>query len=126
MFANVRTQAAEGAEFALLVTEDLFLYEHGPRFTTNVPALKRLFESFSAVEGIKYIGLTHGTMAPVVAEPSMISELELAVDRSVFTHPTSTHPEKRYQSLFIGIETGSPRLFKELMKGKGYPFRPEQ
>src|SRR5262249_38143390 len=37
-----------------------------------------------------------------------------------------TNPEKRYQSLFIGIETGSPRLFTQLMKGKGYPFRPEQ
>jgi radical SAM superfamily enzyme YgiQ (UPF0313 family) len=28
--------------------------------------------------------------------------------------------------LFIRIETASPRLFKELMKGKGYPFRAEQ
>jgi len=126
IIANVRTQAAEGAEFALLVTEDLFLYEHGPRFATNVPALKRLFESVLAVDGIKYLGLTHGTTAPIVADPNMIGELQLAVDRSVFTHPLSTHPEKRYQSLFIGIETGSPRLFTQLMKGKGYPFRPEQ
>lgn len=123
---NVRTQAAEGAEFALLVTEDLFLYEHGPRFAVNIPALKRLFESVAAVDGIKYIGLTHGTMAPIVAEANLISELQLAVDRSFFVHPASTHPEKRYQSLFIGIETASPRLFKQLMKGKGYPFRPEQ
>jgi len=124
--ANVETQAKEGAEFALLITEDLFLYEHGPKFAVNTPALKKLFESVLAVEGIKYLGLTHGTMAPIVAEPNMISELQIAVDRSVFTHPKSTHPEKRYQSLFIGMETGSPRLFKELMKGKGYPFRPEQ
>jgi radical SAM superfamily enzyme YgiQ (UPF0313 family) len=124
--ANVETQAKEGADFALLITEDLFLYEHGPKFAVNTPALKNLFESVLAVEGIKYLGLTHGTMAPIVAEPSMISELQIAVDRSVFTHPKSTHPEKRYQSLFIGMETGSPRLLKELMKGKGYPFRPEQ
>jgi Radical SAM superfamily len=126
ILANVKTQAAEGAEFALLVTEDLFLYEHGPKFAANIPALKRLFESVLAVEGIKYLGLTHGTMAPIVAEPNLIPELQLAVDHSVFKHALSTHPEKRYQSLFIGMETGSPRLFKELMKGKGYPFRPEQ
>ncbi len=126
ILANVRTQAAEGADFALLVTEDLFLYEHGPRFAPNVPALKRLFASVAAVDGINYIGLTHGTMAPIVAEPNMLAELQLAVDRSVHTHPMSTHPEQRYQNLFIGIETGSPRLFKEIMKGKGYPFRPEQ
>ena len=126
ILANVRTQAAEGADFALLVTEDLFLYEHGPRFQPNVPALKKLFESVAAVDGINYLGLTHGTMAPIVAEPNMLSELQLAVDRSVHTHPASTHPEQRYQNLFIGIESGSPRLFKEIMKGKGYPFRPEQ
>jgi hypothetical protein len=75
----------------LLVTEDLFLYEHGPRFATNIPALKHLFESVVAVDGIKYIGLTHGTMAPIVAEPNLIPELQLAVDRSVFTNPPSTH-----------------------------------
>jgi radical SAM superfamily enzyme YgiQ (UPF0313 family) len=40
ILANVRTQAAEGADLALLVTEDLFLYEHGPRFAANIPALK--------------------------------------------------------------------------------------
>jgi hypothetical protein len=78
ILANVRTQAAEGADFALLVTEDLFLYEHGARFAPNVPALKRLFESVAAVDGIDYLGLTHGTMAPIVAEPNMLSELQLA------------------------------------------------
>jgi radical SAM superfamily enzyme YgiQ (UPF0313 family) len=126
IITNVRTQAAEGAEFALLVTEDLFLYEHSPKFAVNTPALKKLLESVLAVEGIKWLGLTHGTMAPIVAEPNLIGDLQIAVDHSVFTHPLSTNSEKRYQSLFIGIETGSPRLFTQLMKGKGYPFRPEQ
>jgi radical SAM superfamily enzyme YgiQ (UPF0313 family) len=126
ILGNVRTQAAEGADLALLVTEDQFLYEHGPRFAANVPAMQRLFESVAAVQGIEYVGLTHGTMAPIVAQPDMIPELQLAVDRSVHTHPASTRPDHRYQCLFIGIETGSVRLFKEFMKGKGYPFRPEQ
>lgn len=96
---NIRTQAAEGAEFALLVTEDLFLYEHGPRFAVNIPALKRLFESVAAVDGIKYIGLTHGTMAPIVAETNLISELQLAVDRSFFMHPASTHVRNVFVAL---------------------------
>lgn len=126
ILGNVRTQAAEGADLALLVTEDLFLYEHGPRFAANVPAMQRLFESVAGVPGIEYLGLTHGTMAPIVAQPNMMPELQLAVDRSVHTHPASTRSDKRYQCLFIGIETGSVRLFKEFMKGKGYPFRPEQ
>jgi len=124
---NVRTQVAGGADMALLVTEDLFLYEVGPKFKPNVPALKRLLESVAAVPGLEYISLTHGTMAPVVAEPSMIEELTpIGVGRSVHQHPASTHFDKRYQCLFIGLETGSVRLFRQFMKGKSYPFRPEQ
>jgi radical SAM superfamily enzyme YgiQ (UPF0313 family) len=127
ILANVRAQVAEGADTILLVTEDLFLYEHGPRFAPNLPALKRLFETVAAVPGVKSIGLTHGTMAPVVAHPHLIEELSpTAVGKSVHQHSASTHPEKRYQNLFVGIETGSVRLFKKYMKGKGYPFRPEQ
>jgi radical SAM superfamily enzyme YgiQ (UPF0313 family) len=124
---NVRVQVAEGADTILLTTEDLFLYEQGPRFETNVPALKRLFESVAAVPGVRYIMLTHGTMAPIVRTPAVIEELtEIAVGRSVHQHPASTHPEGRYADLFIGLETGSPRLFDKYMKGKAYPYRPHQ
>ena len=126
ILGNVRTQAAEGADLALLVTEELFLYERGPRFAANVPATQRLFESVAAVQGIECIGLTHGTVARIVAQAEMIPELQLAVDRSVHNHPAATRSGHRYQCLFIGIETGSVRQFKEFMKGKGYPFRPEQ
>jgi radical SAM superfamily enzyme YgiQ (UPF0313 family) len=28
--------------------------------------------------------------------------------------------------MFVGLETGSIRLFKQFMKGKSYPYRPEQ
>jgi radical SAM superfamily enzyme YgiQ (UPF0313 family) len=123
---NVRVQVAEGADTILFVTEDLFLYEQGPKFETNVPALKRLFESVAAVPGVKHIALTHGTIAPVVKDPWVIEELSLAVDKSLDQHRASTHPEKRYQHMFVGLETGSVRLFKQYMKGKAYPYRPEQ
>ena len=124
---NVRTQVAEGADTILLTTEDVFLYEQGPKFDTNVPALKRLLESVAAVPGVDYIMLTHGTMAPVVKQPDLIAELsEIAVGRSVNRHKASTHPEQRYANLFVGLETGSTRIFNEQMKGKAYPYRPEQ
>ena len=71
--------------------------------------------------------LTHGTMAPVLVEPRMIEHLSpKAVGLSVNQHKSSTHPDQRYANLFIGLETGSPRLFNHFMKGKSYPFRPEQ
>jgi radical SAM superfamily enzyme YgiQ (UPF0313 family) len=124
---NVRVQVAEGADTILLTTEDIFLYEQGPRFNTNVPALKRLLKSVAAVPGVDYIMLTHGTMAPVVKEPHVIEELsEFAVGLSANRHPASSHPQDRYANLFVGLETGSVRLFEQHMKGKAYPYRPEQ
>jgi radical SAM superfamily enzyme YgiQ (UPF0313 family) len=123
---NVRVQVGEGADTILLTTEDLFLYEQGPRFQTNRHALKRLFQEVAAVDGVKHIMLTHGTISPVVVEPSLIEELSEAVDLSVNQHRASTHPENRYAMMFVGLETGSIRLFKQFMKGKAYPFRPEQ
>ena len=124
---NVRTQVAEGADTILLTTEDIFLYEQGPKFQTNTAALKKLLESVAGVPGVEYIMLTHGTISPVVHEPNVIEELSpIAVGKSVNRHKSSTHHENRYANLFVGLETGSVRLFKQFMKGKCYPFRPEQ
>lgn len=126
ILTNVRHQVAQGADTITLTTEDLFLYGQGKRFTTNVPALRRLFESVAAVPGVRHMMLTHGNLPPAVVNPSAVDELRLAVDLSVNRHPDSTHPDKRYAVMFAGIETGSVRLFKQFMQGKCYPFRPEQ
>jgi len=127
ILANVRRQVAEGGDTITLTTEDLFLYQQGKKFKTNREALKQLFESVGAVEGVKYVQMTHGTIAPAVVDPGVIEDLSpVAVGKSVNRHPASTHPENRYAMMFIGLETGSVRLFKQFMKGKGYPFRPEQ
>jgi radical SAM superfamily enzyme YgiQ (UPF0313 family) len=124
---NVRTQVAGGADTIMITTEDIFLYEQGPKFDTNVPALKKLFESVAAVPGVKHVVQSHGTIAPIVRNPEVIEELSpVCVNKSTHTHPASTHAENRYASLFIGLETGSPRLFNQFMKGKAYPYKAEQ
>ncbi len=124
---NVRIQVAGGADTIMLTTEDIFLYEQGPKFDTNVPALKKLFESVAAVPGVKHVVQSHGTIAPIVRNPEVIEELSpVVVNMSTHTHHASTHPENRYASLFIGLETGSPRLFNQYMKGKAYPYKAEQ
>ncbi len=124
---NVRRQVEEGGDTITLTTEDLFLYQQGKKFRTNREALKELFNSVGAVPGVKYVQMTHGTIAPAVVDPGIIEDLSpVAVGKSVNQHPASTHPENRYAMMFIGLETGSVRLFKQFMKGKAYPFRPEQ
>ncbi len=123
---NAKRQIEQGADTITLTTEDLFLYDQGPKFATNVPSLRRLFQSVADVAGVRHIMMTHGTMAPVVAHPEVVDELQLAVDKSVNQHADSTHPDHRYAMMFVGLETGSVRLFKQFMKGKSYPYRPEQ
>jgi radical SAM superfamily enzyme YgiQ (UPF0313 family) len=124
---NVHTQVEHGADTIMITTEDIFLYEQGPKFDTNVPALVKLFKSVTEVPGVKHVMLSHGTMSPVVRNPEVIEELTpYAVDFSTHTHSASTHPNQNYASLFIGLETGSPRLFNQFMKGKAYPYKAEQ
>jgi radical SAM superfamily enzyme YgiQ (UPF0313 family) len=124
---NVRVQVASGADTIMITTEDIFLYEQGAKFDTNVPALKKLFKSITEVPGVRHVMLSHGTISPVVRNPEVIEELSpYAVDFSTHQHPASTHHDKRYASLFIGLETGSARLFNQFMKGKAYPYKAEQ
>ncbi len=124
---NVRIQVERGAETITMTTEDLFLYEQGPKFETNVPALKRMLKAVTDVPGVKNIMLTHGTISPIVRNPELLEELSpYTVDCSIHRHPASTHPDHRYCSLFVGLETGSPRLFNQFMKGKAYPYKAEQ
>lgn len=124
---NVRANVADGADTIMLTTEDLFLYQQGPRFMTNKRALLELYRSVAEVPGVKHIHQSHATIAPVVQDPSLIEDLSpYAVGESRKRHPASTHPDKRYAMLIIGLETGSVRLFKKYMPGKSYPYRPEQ
>jgi radical SAM superfamily enzyme YgiQ (UPF0313 family) len=124
---NVRINVAGGATNILLTTEDMFLYEQGPKFASNAKALRNLFVAVTSTPGVENISFSHATMAPVVADPTLIEQLTpVGVGCAHRRHPRSTHPEKRYQSLFIGLETGSVRLFRQFMKGKSYPSRPEQ
>jgi radical SAM superfamily enzyme YgiQ (UPF0313 family) len=127
ILGNVRANVADGADTIMLTTEDLFLYEQGPRFTSNRDALLRLYRAVAAEHGVRYIHQTHATMAPVVQDPVLIEELSpYAVSMSRKRHRASTHPDHRYASVIIGLETGSVRLFKKFMPGKSYPYRPEQ
>ena len=54
----------------MITTEDVFLYEQGPKFDTNVPRLKKLFKSITEVPGVKNIMLSYGTMSPIVRIPT--------------------------------------------------------
>src|SRR5215475_3993525 len=67
-----------------------------------------MFESVAPIEGVDYVSLTHGTVAPATFNPSVIEELSpVAVGKSPKRHQSSTHADKRYAMMFVGLETGS-------------------
>ena len=124
---SVRVNAQEGATEIMISSEDMFLYEQGPNFETNIPALEKLFSGILAVPGIETIQTSHITMAPVVKDPSIIERLTpLLVPSSHVQHKDSTDPDHRAADPIIGLETGSARLFNTYMKGKAYPYKGHQ
>jgi radical SAM family protein len=124
---SAEVNAHEGATEVMLASEDMFLYEQFPNFTPNVPALVELFKSVKAVPGIETVQTSHITMAPVARDPSIIERLTPhVVPFSHVKHPDSTDPSKCVADPIIGLETGSPRLFEQYMKGKAYPYKAHQ
>src|SRR5258707_5508206 len=127
ILANAEVNAREGATEVMIASEDMFLYEQLPNFITNVPALEKLFKSVMAVPGIETLQTSHITMAPVVKDPSVIERLTpLVVPYSHVQNASSTDSDHRYIDPIIGLETGSPRVFDQFMKGKAYPYKPSQ
>lgn len=124
---GARVNVSEGATEIMLTSEDMFLYEQLPNFVTNTDALERMIRAVLAVDGLETIQLTHITMAPVVKDPTVIERLTpLTVPYSHLEHAESTDPNSKIVDPIIGLETGSPRLFEQYMKGKAYPYKAHQ
>jgi radical SAM superfamily enzyme YgiQ (UPF0313 family) len=124
---GVRNNVSEGATEIMLVSEDMFLYEQHNNFVTNTDALEHLFKSVTSYPGVQTLQLTHITMAPVVKDPTVIERLTPhCVPYSHLHHQESTDPNKCIVDPIIGLETGSPRLFEQYMKGKAYPYKANQ
>jgi radical SAM superfamily enzyme YgiQ (UPF0313 family) len=123
IMSEVETTTREGSDHITLVTEDLFLYgTKGKTFLPNQEAVVKLVKSIADYPGVKSIQASHMSLAPVVANPTMIKELaEILIQRSWYSHG-----KKPIITAETGIETGSVRLMKKYMGGKMLPFKPEQ
>jgi radical SAM superfamily enzyme YgiQ (UPF0313 family) len=124
----VRANVREGNDLISLATEDMFIWG---QVRTGVPfyfphreALVGLFTDVVGTPGVKHHLLSHSTMAPAVVDPKLIEQLSaVLLDKSPLKLPrVSTHPAGRILSPLIGLETGSPRMAKQIMPGKSAPF----
>ncbi len=114
---EVKINAHSGTKMIMLVTEDIFLYG-SKRFVPNREKLVKLLTAISKVESVKYIQPTHASWSPAVYDPKSLESIsEILYEKT----PWEIHGEK-YVSAIIGIESGSVRLMKKLMRGKALPL----
>ncbi|NWF85967.1 MAG: B12-binding domain-containing radical SAM protein [Bryobacteraceae bacterium] len=126
--ANVR----EGNKQISLATEDMFIWgqvgKKTPFYFPNREALLDLYSEVVNTPGVEQHILSHCTIAPAVVDPLLIEKMsELMLDKSPIHLPLlSSHPKKKAMTPLIGLETGSVRMAKMIMPGKGVPFPIEE
>ena len=124
VLANVR----HGNKQISLATEDMFIWGQvhtgTPFYFPNREALLDLYGQIVNTPGVEQHVLSHSTIAPAVVDPLLIKKLsELLLPKSPLHFPRlSSHPEKKALTPLIGLETGSVRIAKQIMPGKGVPF----
>ncbi len=124
----VRANVREGNHQISLATEDMFIWGQVhtdiPFYFPNREALIDLYREVVETPGVRNHLLSHCTIAPSVVDPRLIEELSgMLLDKSPVKLPAlSTHLEGRILAPLIGMETGSVRMAKLIMPGKGVPF----
>jgi hypothetical protein len=124
----VRANVEAGNRQISLATEDMFIWGQvhtdTPFYFPNRDALLDLYADVVNTPGVEQHVLSHATIAPAVVDPILIKELSrLLLPKSPIHFPyLSSHPEKKALAPLIGLETGSVRMAKRIMPGKGVPF----
>ncbi len=100
----------------ILHAEDVLLYGcKDPKFVPNEEKVVKLFKSVREVS--EYVGVSHCSLAAVVAKPSVVERINevVGVGEKVSIFGVQT-----------GLETGSSRLMEMHMHGKCLPFHPNE
>ncbi|MFX0208181.1 MAG: B12-binding domain-containing radical SAM protein, partial [Candidatus Hodarchaeota archaeon] len=117
IIAEAEINAAYGKRSTWILSEDIFLYRcDSKNFQPNREALIELYQALMAIEGVDNILATHGSLAPVAADPKMVEELTAIVGKKY----------NKMLGLQPGIETGSTRLIEKNMPKKTLPFAPDE
>jgi radical SAM superfamily enzyme YgiQ (UPF0313 family) len=98
----------------LLHAEDVLRYK-AKGFNVNKEAVVELFKQVKSYPGVDVVGISHFALSSVVNSPDLIEELSNTLEIG----------KGSWMSGQTGIETGSPRIIKEVMGGKCKPYTPE-
>ena len=106
-----------GNRGVILHGEDILLYRSNG-LKVNSSAVVELFDSANRIPGVKWVSASHASLSSAVSSPETVRNISRVLELG-----TAKHPTKAFQ---VGIETGSPKLIRRHMKGKVYPFKPEE
>lgn len=113
---EVKVNLNAGQKGVILHGEDILLYQ-SDGFNVNSDAVISLFKEIYNIPGVKWVSASHASLSSAASSPSMIEKISKTIKLG-----TKLHPTKSFQ---VGIETGSSRLINMHMKGKTFPFKPE-
>jgi radical SAM superfamily enzyme YgiQ (UPF0313 family) len=115
---EVRVNLSCGADMILLNTDDVFLYGSKERFIPNREAVVNVYKAVVNEPGVNVVQTAHASLAPAILDPQMVQEItETIGDKCRYKYkgdPVIT--------VEVGVETGSPRLMQEHMRGKALPY----
>jgi radical SAM superfamily enzyme YgiQ (UPF0313 family) len=124
---EVETNVRAGSDSIFLATEDLFLYECGPRFEPNGEALGRLLTAIAKTPGVEYIHLSHIAIAPAVYDPKAVARISpVLLEKTKYTPKFRPAYPRPFVTALFGIESGSIRIMKKYMRGKIWPYDIDQ
>lgn len=119
---EVRVNLRAGSDMILLNSDDVFLYGSKEHFLPNRKAVVKLFKAVVAEPGVRVIQPAHISLAPAIVDPQMVEELsEILNSKCRFKYRG-----KPVITAETGVETGSPRLMHEHMRGKALPYNVSQ
>lgn len=107
-----------GADSIQLHSDDIFLYklENWRTMEPNEDAVTELFQFVMDQPGVTHCYPTHGTVSAAVTNPGMIEDLSRIVHAG---------PDK-WIGIQCGLETGSPKLSREILHRKAAPYTAEE
>ncbi|MGC8645673.1 MAG: B12-binding domain-containing radical SAM protein [Thermoplasmata archaeon] len=111
---EVKLNISSGQTSIELLTDDILLYG-STRLKTNHQAVVELFRSVKEA-GAEQIYFPHISAPPVVTDPETVMEIsEIAEYRKY-----------NAEAPVVGLENGSRKIISKYMRGKPFPFEPEE
>jgi radical SAM superfamily enzyme YgiQ (UPF0313 family) len=113
---EVQVNLDAGYDGVILHGEDILLYQ-SDGLKVNSQAVVEMFDRVYNHPGVRWVSASHASLSSAVSSPKTVEGLARAIELG--------SPERTTKAFQVGIETASPKLIKRHMRGKVYPFKPE-